>query len=113
MPWLKTGMAVDGIPKGSMREVHLEGTPVLLVRLSESVRALAPVCTHEGGILSDGQLSGGRLTCPEHQAAFDVLTGRVVADPDGVEPPIGRIDPLATFPTRVVDGLIEVQLDGA
>ena len=110
MPWRKTGLALDAIPKGSMREVNLDGTSVLLVRLSEAVRAVAAVCTHEGGILGDGQLSGSRLTCPEHQASFDVLTGTVLADPDGVEPPAGAIGPIASYPTRVVEGLVEVEL---
>jgi nitrite reductase/ring-hydroxylating ferredoxin subunit len=110
MAWLPTGVAFGAFPPGSMREVHLAETSVLLVRISESVRATEAICPHEGGILADGSLSGSRVVCPVHGATFDALTGRVLADPDGVEPPQGAVEPLRTYPTRVVDGLIEVSL---
>ena len=109
MAWHKTGVAYAAFPAGSMREVNLGGTPVLLVRLAADVRATDAICTHEGGILADGRLSGDRLVCPEHSATFDVLTGRVVADPDG-EPPAGRIQPVEVYPVRVVEGMVEVDL---
>jgi len=93
-----------------MREVHVGDTSVLLVRISEAVRAIEAICPHAGGILADGTLSGSRVICPVHGATFDGLTGRVLADPDGVEPPQGGVGALQVYPTRVVDGLVEVSL---
>jgi 3-phenylpropionate/trans-cinnamate dioxygenase ferredoxin subunit len=110
MTWHPTGVALGTFPAGSMREVHLNGTSVLLVRISEAVRAVTAICPHEGGILADGTLSGSRVACPVHGATFDALTGRVLADPDGIEPPQGAVDPLTVYPTRVVEGLVEVSL---
>ncbi|MCI4339926.1 MAG: Rieske 2Fe-2S domain-containing protein [Thermoplasmata archaeon] len=110
MAWKATGVAVGAFPPGSMREVHLGATSVLLVRIAEAVRAVAAVCPHEGGILADGTLSGSRIVCPVHAATFDALTGRVLADPDGIEPPQGGVTPLEVYPTRLVDGFIEVGL---
>lgn len=110
MAWKSTGVALGTFPAGMMREVHLEGTPVLLARLSEQVYALGAICTHEGGILVDGTLDGSRLTCPVHMAAFDVRDGHVIADPDSVEPSGGAIPPEPRYRTRIVDGVIEVEL---
>jgi nitrite reductase/ring-hydroxylating ferredoxin subunit len=110
MTWRKTGVALSAFPAGTMREVNLDGTSVLLVRLAEEVYGLAAVCSHEGGILLDGTLADRRLTCPVHGAVFDAGTGAVLADPDGIEPPEGRIDPLARYATRVLDDMIEVDL---
>ena len=111
MVWSKTGIAYGAFPAGMMREVDLSGTPVLLVRLAEDVHAVGAICSHEGGILADGTLADHRVTCPVHAAAFDVRSGEVLADPDATEPPAGRIDPLTRYPTRVVDGFVEVNLD--
>ncbi len=110
MAWQRTGVAIGAFPPGSMREVHLAATSVLLVRLADAVRATGAICPHEGGILADGTLSGSRIACPVHGATFDALTGRVMADPDGIEPPQGAIGPIPVFPTRVVDGMVEVSL---
>jgi nitrite reductase/ring-hydroxylating ferredoxin subunit len=110
MAWFPTGIAIGAFPTGSMREVHVGNTSVLLVRIAEAVRAVEAICPHAGGILADGTLSGSRVVCPVHGATFDALTGKVLADPDGIEPPEGGVSALETYPTRVVDGLVEVGL---
>lgn len=35
------------------------------------------VCSHEGGPLDEGTLSGHELQCPWHYAVFDVRNGKV------------------------------------
>jgi nitrite reductase/ring-hydroxylating ferredoxin subunit len=110
MTWKKTGVALATLPVGGVREVMVDSRSVLLVRLPDGVFAVDAVCPHLGGLLGDGTLSGSRLTCPEHAAVFDVKNGRVVADPFGVEPPEGAVEPLSAYPTRVETGLIEVDL---
>ena len=112
MPWSKTGVALGTLPPGTMREVNLDGTSVLLVRLGPEVHAVAGICTHEGGILADGSLAGARITCPVHGAVFDARSGTVLADPDGVEPPTGVARPIQRYATRVADGMVEVELGG-
>jgi|HubBroStandDraft_1064217.scaffolds.fasta_scaffold990099_1 nitrite reductase/ring-hydroxylating ferredoxin subunit len=109
MAWYPTGVALGAFPSGSMREVHVAQSSVLLVRIAEAVRAVEAICPHAGGILADGTLSGSRVMCPVHGATFDALTGRVLTDPDGIEPPEGGVSSLQAYPTRVVDGLVEVE----
>src|SRR5947207_1059501 len=52
------------------REVEVEGienAKVLLVNVAGKITALSPRCTHYGGPLLKGVLTGsGRLTCPWH-----------------------------------------------
>lgn len=110
MAWKATGIAWDAFAPGTKRTVNLDGGTYLLVHLGPSVYALDGVCTHEGGILGDGTLEGNGVICPEHAAKFDVRTGEVLGDPDGVVPPQGVASPLSTYRTRVTDGMIEVEL---
>ncbi|MGD0250991.1 MAG: Rieske (2Fe-2S) protein [Thermoplasmata archaeon] len=110
MAWQKTGVAVDTIALGTMREVLVGATSVLLVRTTRGLFAIESVYPHLGGLLADGMLSEHRLTCPEHAAVFDVTTGKVLADPFGVEPPEGAVDALRPYPTRVEAGMVEVDL---
>jgi nitrite reductase/ring-hydroxylating ferredoxin subunit len=81
------------VPEGKPTLVEAEGTPVVLVRVGDSVYACSDVCTHQGGPLSEGKLSGTRLTCPWHGWMFDVRTG------DCVMPSRGGAVP--RYPTRV------------
>jgi len=110
MTWHTTGVAEPTLAPGSLREVMVGSTSLLLVRLSSGVRAVDALCPHLGGLLADGRLSGGRLSCPEHGAVFEVTDGSVVVDPFGIEPPEGGVDPIAAYPTRIVAGMIEVDL---
>ena len=110
MTWNKTGVALDSLPPGSLRELKMDGTRVVLARVGPLVFAVNGVCTHMGGPLGKGTLSGRRLTCPLHGTVFDVGTGAVLADPFGTVPPSGAVRPVAVYPARVVEGLIEVDL---
>jgi len=66
---------------GDMREVVVGETKVLVVRLKGRFYAIGAECTHYGGPLIDGALSGRRVVCPWHQAAFDVMTGNLEEPP--------------------------------
>ena len=80
---------------GDMREVVVGETKVLVVRLKGRFYAIGAECTHYGGPLIDGALSGRRVVCPWHQAAFDVLTGNLE------EPP--ALDAQPCYEVRVED----------
>jgi 3-phenylpropionate/trans-cinnamate dioxygenase ferredoxin component len=110
MPWKPTGVAWGAMPRGTMREVTIGPTTVLLVRTNDSVHAVDGICPHAGGLLADGELDGSRVRCPVHGALYDSTTGAVVEDPDGIAPPQGGTSPLARYPTRVRDGMIELEM---
>jgi nitrite reductase/ring-hydroxylating ferredoxin subunit len=110
MPWRSTGVALATLPAGGKQEVLIEGATVLLLRLGPTVFALDGICTHQGGLLVDGTMEDERLICPLHGATYDIPTGKVLADPDGVVPPEGAATPLARYPIKVEGGIISVEL---
>ena len=81
------------VQEGTPTLVEAQGTPVVLVRTGDTVYACSDVCTHQGGPLSDGKLSGTRLACPWHGWMFDVKTGQCVMPSRGGSVP--------SYPTRV------------
>jgi len=93
---------IHDLQDGEMREVVVGETKVLLVRLKGKFFAIGGECTHYGGPLAEGALSGHRVVCPWHQAVFDVMTG------DLEEPP--ALDAEPCYPVRVEgdDVIVEV-----
>lgn len=76
------------------------GIPVLICSSREQVFAVAGVCSHAHESLAGGRIKNGVLCCPVHGARFDLATGAALNLP--------ATEPIATYPTRIVDGWIEV-----
>lgn len=110
MAWKATGILMADLADGAMREGWVADEPVLLIRHGTNVLAFQGRCPHEGGTLADGELQPGRVVCPLHGATFEVPSGTIVADPDGVTPPSGDVPSLRVYPARVVGGSVEVDL---
>jgi nitrite reductase/ring-hydroxylating ferredoxin subunit len=108
--WRSTGVAEATLFPGTLREIRVGGSSLLLVRLGEPIYALDPYCPHAGGVLAEGTLEGPRLACPVHGAVFDPSDGKVLEDPFGIAPPSGGVDPLTRYPVRLVQGMVEVDL---
>lgn len=89
---------------GAMRCVTVGGDDaVLLVHTKDgAVHAVHNICSHAFARMDEGRLRGTRLICPLHGAGFDVRTGAVLGAPASA--------PLRSYPVRVVDGMIEVQV---
>jgi 3-phenylpropionate/trans-cinnamate dioxygenase ferredoxin subunit len=85
-----------------MRCVVLAGESVLLVHSKDGLFAVNNICSHAYAKLDEGRLRGNRLICPLHGASFDVRDGAVLGAP--------ATQPLRSYPVRVVDGHIEVQV---
>lgn len=69
------------VPVGKMKMVKLEGKDILIANVERNYYAIGNRCTHAGGDLSKGTLSGNVVICPRHKAQFDVTTGKVVSGP--------------------------------
>ena len=93
---------IDDLQDGEMREVVVGKTKVLLVRLKGKFYAIGGECTHYGGPLAEGALSGDRVTCPWHQAVFDVMNG------DLEEPPALDAEPCYTVRVEGDDVIVKV-----
>ena len=97
-PELQDVAAWADLAAGSMRQVDLDGEPVLLVREGDAVHAVGGTCPHAGAPLAEGVLHGGRVVCPWHKAVFCVRTGAVL------DPP--AVDPLPRFDVRLDGGRV-------
>jgi 3-phenylpropionate/trans-cinnamate dioxygenase ferredoxin component len=86
-----------------LKRVEVDGVPICLARLaSGEIFAISDVCSHEDVELSDGDLDGDDVECPAHGSRFNVRTGEVSGLP--------AEDPVDTYPVRVQDGQIFVEV---
>jgi nitrite reductase/ring-hydroxylating ferredoxin subunit len=95
-------LALVDVARGRMRSCRVGERELVVCHTKDGVFAVDNVCTHAFARMSEGYLRGTRLTCPLHGATFDVRTGTALSGPATI--------PLATYPTRIVDGRIEVEL---
>jgi nitrite reductase/ring-hydroxylating ferredoxin subunit len=94
--------SLDEVPAGQPTLVDLGDTRIVLTRVGDAVYACGDVCTHRGGPLSQGKLSGSRLTCPWHGWMFDVRTGQCLFPGRGARVPV--------YPVRIDAGAVFVDL---
>lgn len=77
---VKVGQVTD-FPVGSLKKVSVGSEEVLVANVGGTLHAITSKCTHRGGPLHEGELSGNVVTCPWHGGQFDVTTGKVVGPP--------------------------------
>jgi nitrite reductase (NADH) small subunit len=92
----------ENIPPQEGRAVTVDGVEIAIFNLKTRYRTVENKCPHMGGPLCDGIVAGASVVCPLHGRRFDLETGVPVraSEPDCV----------ATFPTRVENGIIYVDL---
>lgn len=69
---------VSQLPANQMILVTVEDKQVLLANVDGAYFAIDNKCSHLGGSLAKGDLSGSVVSCPRHGAQFDVRTGNAV-----------------------------------
>lgn len=101
MTWQAVATTAD-VPSGTAHVVDAGGLRLALCNTGDGYYAIDDVCTHDGGPLDQGKLSGREIECPRHGARFDVVTGKALCLP--------AIRPVRTYATRVSGEAIEVEL---
>jgi 3-phenylpropionate/trans-cinnamate dioxygenase ferredoxin component len=93
------------IDPGTVRVVEVEGRSLCIGRTEDGQwGAIDNVCTHDGGVLGEGELDDEAVECPRHGGRFDLFTGRVLALPP--------VRPVTAYPTHVDGDAVRVDLDG-
>lgn len=100
--WVKV-CAEDELLPGEFRVVWDDDTAIAVYNVEGNLYAIEDVCTHDGGELTGGEICGFEVECPRHGAKFDVRTGEVTQAP--------AMEPVASFPVRVEDGVIYTRDD--
>lgn len=95
--------ACENIPVREGRVTSVRGRQIAIFNLGDRFLAVDNRCPHEGGPLAEGIVSGSAVVCPLHAWKIDLQTGGVAnsASPTAC---------IATFPARVADGIIEIQI---
>jgi nitrite reductase/ring-hydroxylating ferredoxin subunit/uncharacterized membrane protein len=99
---------LEELPQDKFVERQLGAVPLLLLRRGSAVSVLADHCSHLSGPLHEGELQDGIdpcVVCPWHGSVFRIRDGAVVHGPATARQPV--------FQTRVIDGQVEVLLEGA
>ncbi len=87
----------------TLRKVKVAGKKIIVVKQGEAVYALADRCSHEDYALSEGFLEPGKICCSMHGAAFDLKSGAALSLP--------AYEAVPTYPIRVHEGMVEIDID--
>jgi 3-phenylpropionate/trans-cinnamate dioxygenase ferredoxin component len=93
MPTFVKVAAARELPPGGKKLAEVAGRPIALFNVEGQYFAIDDVCTHDGGPLAEGELSGCEIMCPRHGARFDVRTGRALCMP--------AVEPVAAHATEI------------
>lgn len=100
--WFRVAQFAD-IPVREGRKIEVTSRQIALFNLGDRFLAVENLCPHRGGPLADGIVSGTVVVCPLHGWKFDLERGSAVNHPESSAC-------LATFPVRVEQGIISVEI---
>jgi 3-phenylpropionate/trans-cinnamate dioxygenase ferredoxin subunit len=124
---------LDDIAAGGMKYVRAgeDDREICLCEYDGAIYAVSRRCGHENAPLADGALEGWIVTCPLHNAQFDIRSGANLSWPidhdmgpeEDIPEPVKRwfklerrlqwktrVHDLHTYEVRVRDGAIEVDV---
>jgi apoptosis-inducing factor 3 len=99
-PDLAAGVPLSALEEGHPLLGHVADDAVILVRSGEEVFGVGASCTHYGGPLAAGLVTGEVVRCPWHHACFSLRTGEAVAAP--------ALNALPRWRTEVRDDVVVV-----
>jgi 3-phenylpropionate/trans-cinnamate dioxygenase ferredoxin subunit len=96
--------AADAFPPGSTKIVRHGSLFVGVYNCGGELYAIEDRCSHDDGPLCEGDWDEDRccVVCPRHGSMFELSTGRPISLP--------ATEPVETYPVRVVDGAIVLEL---
>jgi nitrite reductase/ring-hydroxylating ferredoxin subunit len=101
MPRLELCQAAD-VADGTALKVETEGLILAVFNVEGEYYVLDDTCTHGPGSLSEGYIEGDVVECNFHNGQFNIRTGEVVLPPCMI--------PMKTYPTRVEDGKVYIEV---
>ena len=95
----------DEVEEEDVMPAKIDGQEIAIYNVDGEFFATSDTCTHGNASLSEGIVVDDVIECPLHQGRFCVRTGRALS------PPVSR--PITSYPTKVEDGKVYVQVMGA
>jgi 3-phenylpropionate/trans-cinnamate dioxygenase ferredoxin subunit len=95
---------VEELPPGHVKIVFAGSLAIGVYNLNGELFALEDRCSHDDGPLCEGDFDAeeGIAICPRHGANIDIRSGRALTLP--------AVDPVDTFPVRLEDGFVKVEV---
>jgi len=93
------------LPPGAARIVTWEDYEIGVFNCQGELLAIEDRCSHDDGTLADGELDEAACTieCPRHGSVFNLRTG--------VPSTLPAYQPVETFPVRIEDDIIKLEVD--
>lgn len=89
--------------EGKILTVNTKFGPVALSRINGSIYAFEDRCSHDDAPLESGSIEGKEVICPRHGARFNICTGAAMKLP--------ATEDIETFPVKIENGRVEVEID--
>jgi 3-phenylpropionate/trans-cinnamate dioxygenase ferredoxin subunit len=95
---------LEELPPGAVKIVITDSVSVGVFNADGELYAIEDRCSHDDGPLAEGDWEPDEcvVICPRHGSRFDLRSGRPLTLP--------AWQPVDTFPVRVVDGMVRVEL---
>ncbi len=96
---------LEQLPPGTMKLVEVDRTlSIGVFNCDGALYALEDRCSHDDGPLCEGDWDAEECVavCPRHGSSFDLRSGNALTLPAFL--------PVRTFPVRVEDGLVKLDL---
>lgn len=93
---------VGQLPDPGKMLIEVDDQLVVLFLVDGNYYCLDDVCTHDGGPLGEGLMSGISIACPRHGAQFDIRTGKALTMP--------ATEDTRAHEVKVQDGVIYLRL---
>jgi nitrite reductase/ring-hydroxylating ferredoxin subunit len=95
--------STDEVADGAALKVEIEGLTLAVFNVEGEFFVMDDLCSHGPGSLSEGYIEGDTVECNFHNGSFNIKTGEVVLPPCMI--------PQKTYPTRVEDGKVVIDVD--
>ena len=103
MSWHRVASTDEALRASPWLPVQVDRTALVIARQGDRWFAVQDRCTHAGCAFADeASIEGGTIVCGCHGSEFDLASGEVQRGP--------AEDPIRTFPVRVVDDRLEVEV---
>ena len=100
--WVRVTACLN-VPPREGRAVTIADREIALFNLGDRFLATDNRCPHRSGPLCDGIITGAAVVCPLHAWKINLETGTV-------ERPGGGEGCVRTYPTRVDDGVVLIEI---
>jgi 3-phenylpropionate/trans-cinnamate dioxygenase ferredoxin subunit len=97
--------ALADLAPNSASRFEFNGSPVAVVRIGDDVYAIGDTCSHADVSLSEGEVicETKEIECWKHGSTFSLVTGEPQTLP--------ATQPVPVYVARVVDGMVEIDME--